>query len=209
MNENAPDAEETSMDLPAIDFQSPGRFVVHNPLPDLTEPTPWEAAPMQLGESTEAQHFSNPEHARGHALALIQQVRRSLCLYSPDLEPWLYHHSSIQQACSRFLLAHPRNRLRILLEDSTRAVKDGHRLLTLARRLTSNVHIRKLSPDYPREDGAYLIADKTGLLIRPRSDQCNGHALYNDPGAVRLCQTQFDQAWERSLSDANLRSFLL
>ncbi|MHB1372019.1 MAG: DUF7931 domain-containing protein, partial [Pseudomonadaceae bacterium] len=45
--------------------------------------------------------------------------------------------------------------------------------------------------------------------IRPHRDPHNGYALYNNPARVRLSQSSFDQAWERSLSDANLRSFLL
>ncbi len=102
-----------------------------------------------------------------------------------------------------------RNRLRILIEDSTRAVQSGHRLLPLVRRLSSNAQIRKVNPKYPREEDTYLIADKSGLLIRPHRDPYNGYALYNNPARVRVSQSSFDQAWEHSLSDANLRSFLL
>ncbi|EIK51590.1 hypothetical protein YO5_11045 [Stutzerimonas stutzeri TS44] len=209
MHDDAADDREEAAEPAAIDFHSPGRFGVHNPLPDQPQPTPWQPAPARLGEDAGAQHFTSPEQVRAHALALFQQAQRNLCLYSPDLESWLFHHSSIQQACTRFLLAHPRNRLRILIEDSTRAVQSGHRLLTLARRLSSNAQIRKVNPEYPREEDIYLIADKTGLLIRPHRDPHNGYALYNDPARVRLSQSKFDQAWERSLPDANLRSFLL
>ncbi|WP_410962789.1 hypothetical protein, partial [Salmonella sp. SAL4446] len=86
------------------------------------------------------------------------------CLHSPDLESWLYHHSSIQEACTRFLLAKPRNRLRILVGDSAQAVRNGHRLISLSRRLSSNCLIRRLNPDYPKEDDAFLLADDQGLL---------------------------------------------
>lgn len=140
---------------------------------------------------------------------MLQQATRALCIYSTDLEPWLYHHSSIQQACTRLLLAHPRNQLRILVADPTRAVKEGHRLLQLARRLTSNVHIRKLHPDYPEPNGTYLLADDCGLLERPKADQYAGYALYRDPARVRIRQAEFDKAWDHGQSDANLRSFLL
>ncbi|MHB8821216.1 MAG: DUF7931 domain-containing protein [Pseudomonadaceae bacterium] len=209
MHDNAEDDRDDTGEPLVIDFQSPGRFDVHNPLPDQPQPTPWLPASARLGEDADVQHFSSPDQVRAHALAFFQQAQRNLCLYSPDLEPWLFHHSSIQQACTRFLLAHPRNRLRILIEDSTRAVQSGHRLLTLVRRLSSNAQIRKVNPEYPREDDTYLIADKSGLLIRPHRDPHNGYALYNNPARVRLSQSSFDQAWERSLSDANLRSFLL
>jgi len=211
-DENAPPDETDSADeaeLPAIEFQSPGRFAVHNPQLAAPQTERREPAPFVLGSHQPLERFSLPQEACAHALALMQQAQRSLCLYSSDLEPWLYHHSSIQEACTRFLLTHPKNRLRILLRDSTRAVKEGHRLLTLARRLSSNCQIRKLHPDYPNEEVSFLLADSNGLLLRPELDQYAGYALYHDPGRVRLRQVQFDQAWDTSITDPDLRSFLL
>jgi len=193
----------------AIDFLSPGRFTVDNPQTQQNRTDEWQPAPFILGATRTPQPFDSPDAARRHALALLEQARRSLSLYSPDLEPWLYNHNSVQQACTRFLLAHPRNRLRILLGDSSRAVKQGHRLLTLARRLTSNMQIRKLHPDYPAQACAFLVADDCGVLVRPEPSQCSGHALYQDPGRARQRQRQFNTAWDHGLSDPDLRSFLL
>ena len=201
--------EPAAHELPAIEFESPGRFAIHNPPQQASTPSEFVAANFILGEQRELQAFSTAEQARSHALALLQQAQRQLCLYSSDLEPWLYHHSSVQQACTRFLLSSPRARLRILLRDPTRAVKEGHRLLALSRRLSSNLHIRKLNPDYASEELVFLIADDRGLFVRPELDQQSGYTLYNDPARVRQRQTQFDQAWDTSITDADLRSFLL
>jgi hypothetical protein len=196
-------------DLPAIEFESPGRFRVHNPQTATADASQLEPAPFFIGQQRQIQHFDNQQDARAHALALLQQAQRSLCIYSADLEPWLYHHSSIQAACTAFLLANPRNQLRILLRDVSRAVKDGHRLLALARKLPSNCHIRKLNPDYPSEASNFLLADSCALLVRPEPSQYAGYACYQDPANVRLRQAQFAQAWNTSISDADLRSFLL
>ncbi|MGP0172578.1 histone acetyltransferase HPA2 [Pseudomonas sp. NCHU5208] len=198
-----------SIELAAIEFESPGRFVVHNPEPVTPEARQWQAAPFVLGQHEHLERFSQPPEARAHALALMQQAQRSLCLYSDDLEPWLYNHGSVQQACSRFLLASPRARLRILLRDTSRAVKEGHRLLALSRRLSSNLHIRKLNPDYASLEQVFLIADDKGLLLLPELDQQAGYTLYNDLARVRQHQAQFDQAWDTSITAPDLRSFLL
>lgn len=211
-DENAP-SEQTespeSIELPAIEFASPGRFTVHNPAGQSSDSPRAEPAPFVLGAHPDLERFSQPEAARAHALALLQQAQRSLCIYSHDLEPWLYHHSSVQDACTRFLLASPRNQLRILLRDPSRAVKEGHRLLSLSRRLSSNLQIRKLHPDYPNEELAFLLADDHGLLLLPEIGQASGYALYQDPGRNRQRRAQFDQAWDTSITDADLRSFLL
>lgn len=209
MKKNATEQPQDSSELSPIEFESPGRFAIHNPTQQAVLSPDYEPAPQILGTDQAIQRFSNPSELRPHVLSLLQQAQLNLCLYTPDLEPWLYHHSSIQDACARFLLARPKNHLRILLGDSGRAVREGHRLLTLARRLSSNLHIRKLNPDYPNEDSAFLLADDRGLLMRPELDQYAGYALYNDPGRVRQVQRQFDQAWETSVLDPDLRSFLL
>ena len=166
-------------------------------------------APFVLGSHVDLERFSRPEQAQAHALALLLQARQNLCLYSPDLEAWLYSHSSVQQACTQFLLASPKNRLRILVRDVGKPVRQGHRLLNLARRITSNLHIRRINPDHPADECAYLLADDRGLLLREQPEQYAGYALYNDPGRVRQRQAQFDQAWDLSLLDPDLRSFLL
>lgn len=207
--ENAPN-DQNEPELPAIDFQSPGRFSVHNPdtFPALTTETR-EPAPFQLGQHPDLERFSRPEQAQAHALALLLQARQNLSLYSPDLEAWLYSHSSVQEACTRFLLASPKNRLRILVRDVGKPVRQGHRLLNLARRITSNLHIRRINPDHPSDESAFLLADSYGLLLRETPEQYAGYALYNDPGRVRQRQAQFDQAWDISVLDPDLRSFLL
>lgn len=207
-NESAPVTPEPA-DLPAIEFQSPGRFAINNPPPQPVEPQRWEPLKLQLGSHLSLERFSLPDDARSHALTLLLQARRSLCIYSPDLEPWLYHHSSVQDACTRFLLSNPKNQLRILVRDASRIVKEGHRLFSLSRRISSNLQIRKLHPDYAAEDVAFLLADDRGLLLRPEPALPAGYVLYNDPGRTRQRQTQFDQAWDTSITDPDLRSFLL
>ena len=212
IDKDAPPTDATdgvAEELPAIEFVSPGSFTVHNPPPLQAEPERREPAPFHLGGPRQLEHFTHAEQAQAHALALLQQAQRSLCIYTPDLERWLYHHSSVQQACTQFLLANPKNRLRILVNDPSNAVKDGHRLLQLSRRLPSSLHIRKLNPSYSNDEVAYLLADTNGLLMRPKLEQLAGYALYNDPGQVRVLQNKFDQAWDVSVTDLDLRSLLV
>lgn len=71
------------------------------------------------------------------------------------------------------------------------------------------MHIRKVHQDYPAQTDAFLVVDDCGVLIRPKPDEFKGYVLYNDPSRARQLQRQFDTAWEHSLSDPDLRSFLL
>lgn len=209
MRTDDPDRPNATSELAAIDFHSPGRFSIDNPPAPPAPSAHALSAPFVLGQTSDIQPFDSPDEARRHVLAMIGQARRSLSLYSPDLDPLLYNHSSIQQACVGFLRMHPRNRLRVLLKDSSQAVRHGHRLVGLSRRLSSNMQIRKLNPDSAVPSSTFLVADDCGVLVCPDPDAYAGYSLYRDPGRARQLQRQFDGAWDHSVSDPDLRSFLL
>lgn len=210
MNEH-PEEQIPAQDpeLPAIEFDYPGRFAIHNPATEPAASGKPEPAPFQIGRHQALERFASAELARAHALALLQQARRRICIYSGDLEPWLYNHSSVQDACTQLLLASPRNQLRILVQDTRRAVQDGHRLITLSRRLSSNCRIRRVNPEYPAGEGSFLLVDDCALWMRPEPGQYAGYACYANPGRLRQQLQQFEHAWSYSLSDPDLRSFLL
>jgi len=192
-------------DPAVIDFTSPGRFPIANPAP----PHRASRGPACMSAEAGIEPFESQLDACRHAVTLVTQARRSLCLCSPDLEPWLYNRSDLQRACLDFLLAHPRNRLRILIADPSRIVQQGHLLLTLARRLTSSMQIRTLHPDYPTATQAFLLADEHSLMIRPEPGGFAGYVLYQSPARARALLREFDNAWDHSLSDPDLRSFLI
>ncbi len=200
---NADDPERSGADpLTPIDFESPGRFALDIPVAARTvsEPPPL---------NRELHRFESAIDARRHLAILLQHARLNVSLYSQDFEPWLYDDDAVEQACARLLRSHPRSRLRVLLRDSSRAVRQGHRLLRLAHRLTSQFQIRLLHPDYQASTAAFLLIDAGGALACPEPGAFAGYALYHAPGRVRQLQRQFDSAWDHSLSDPELRSFLL
>lgn len=213
MNLDDLDRENAAAELAPIEFRSPGRFAINNRAATErpgVQPVP-AARPVSLilDETCEVQRFDNPDQARSHHLAMLTQARRSVSVYSPDFEPWLYNHRTVEQACMRFLLGHPRNRLRVLLGDTSVAVKQGHRLLQLARRLSSNMLIRKCHPVYSIQPDAFVVVDSCAQLVRHEPYTFAGQASYREPGRARQLQRQFDFAWDHGVSDPELRSFVL
>lgn len=203
-----PDHSIPEPELAAIEFKSPGRFSIAIPPTALPQQGAPELAPPD-SVSTGMQSFQTASEARRHVMTLLCMARRSVRLYSPDFEPWLYNYIGIQQACMRFVVANSRNRFHVLLKDSSRAVKQGHQLVSLSRRLSSNMHIRKVHPEYTARPDVFLVVDDQSVLIRPKTDELKGYVLYSDPSRARQLQRQFDTAWQHSLSDPDLRSFLL
>lgn len=208
---SAPDNEpidDQDLELPAIEFVAQGSFSIHNP--DTSSPSvSWTAADYQLGEHRALLKADGVDAVRSHTLALLQQAQSSVCIYSPDLEPWLYNHSCIAQACSALLLAHPKKNLRILLRDTARIAREGHVLLALSQRLSSRCSIRKVNFEYEYADEAWLIVDDCGLLVRKTQQPSQAVVYYNDSARVLQNQRLFDAMWDVSQSDINLRSMPL
>ncbi|WP_462383888.1 DUF7931 domain-containing protein [Pseudomonas sp. Marseille-QA0892] len=189
----------SSPDLPPITFDSPGSF------PRLDDSS-------GRGRSTNDKFERTGIHTRAEAAACVQaflqQARRTVCIYSQDLEPWLYDTEACTEACKALLTRQHRSRLRILVRDAER-VRSDHRLVRLSHRLTSNFAIRRLNPDYAFEPGGFLIVDDGRLFTRPIAAEPTGKATTGDRASVRQFQARFDQAWDYSIDDPNLRSIFL
>ena len=71
-------------------------------------------------------------------------------------------------SCSR--AATPR--LRVLISDPGRAARDGNRFMQMARRLTSYIDLRNVSPEYRGNPCSFIVADDKAIVYR---QQC--HAL--------------------------------
>ena len=206
---DSPAVDDPDLELPPIEFVAQGTFSIHNPDTTSSMSTAWQAAEYRLGEQRDLIQIDNMDAVRRHSLALLQQAQQHLCIYTPDLEAWLYNHSCIQQACSQLLLAHPKNTLRILLRDTSRIVRDGHTLLTLSHRLSSRCSIRKVNLEHDYAEEAWLVVDDCALLVRKAEQLHKGVVYYNDPARVQQSQRMFNAMWNVSQSDVNLRSMPL
>jgi len=149
------------------------------------------------------------DELRSHASSLVSQARRNIRIYTDDLEAWLYDQAYIEKACSDFLISRPQNVLQLLVRDSSRASREGHRLIRLARKLTSNFQVRKINPNYDQFGGAFLVVDDCGVLLRNRTSSIQGEVYYDSTAVARRHLTLFERTWERALADPNLRSFVL
>jgi len=126
----------------------------------------------RIGFRRQAQPFSGSgtdhrhHHARVREAASRSPSRRSGCCPSsprsgtPDLrrKPFL-------EAIKRLVLARSYAKVRVLLAD-----RPGPWSTTtdfaLARRLTSCIDLRAMSPEYPASAGAFIIADDKALVYR-------------------------------------------
>jgi len=159
-----------------------------------------------LGQTADLLTIDEPRVLRHAAAALAKQARRELRVLTPDLEPVLYDHQPFLEQVTRLALER-RGRLpvRILLIDEGPAVRRGHRLIELARKLSSSVEIRAVPAELAEQADHYLLADDAGYCLRRYAAPRSALVDFNDPRTVRRIQREFEQIWEQGAAHPGLR----
>jgi|CXWL01.1.fsa_nt_gi predicted GNAT family N-acyltransferase len=146
---------------------------------------------------------------RDLTLELIQSARHELCIYTRDLEPAIYDDGALVEAIRHVALSGRGAHVRILVQDTARALRDGHRLLDLAQRLSSIVHIRRPAHEDQQYAGAFVLTDNGGYFFRTFGDRFEGEGdLYYPPRRDEL-KRYFDEVWERAEQPPELRRLSL
>jgi predicted GNAT family N-acyltransferase len=132
-------------------------------------------------------------------LRLLSDARHRLCLYLPSFVPDVYASVEELAEIRRVAISGRAAQIRVILHDPDAAMRNDHRLIALAQRLSSAIQIRT-----PVEEvdlayaSSYLLNDAGGYLFLPEADKPQGRGARNNrPGQVPL-QQHFDEVWERS-----------
>jgi hypothetical protein len=133
-------------------------------------------------------------------------AQRLISIYTPDLEPELYDQSAFLDVIKHFVLARSFAKVRVLLAEPTRVMRDSNRFVAMGRRLSSCVDIRYAAPDARQRASAYLIADDRAIVYRMRADTWDGIADVNNPPVAKLYLQEFDAVWDASAPEHGVRA---
>ncbi|MBA8887980.1 putative GNAT family N-acyltransferase [Dokdonella fugitiva] len=137
---------------------------------------------------------------------LLADAKYELAIYTRDLDAALFDVAASLDAIKRVALSGRHARIRVIVHDPRKAVADGHRLVTLAQRLSSAIAIRtpveEQDLQYP---AAFLLNDRRGYLFRPLGNRLDGEGSTYAPGRHAQLTALFDQIWERSAPSEDLR----
>jgi hypothetical protein len=150
--------------------------------------------------------------ARDHRLVcahMLAQVRRELCLLSRDLDKAIYDQAAFLAGLKNLALLSRFSRIRILLQDPTRTVQRGHRIIELARRLPSSIEIRVPHSDWLDHPESFLLADRYGCVHRTLSTYYEGTADYYAPLWVQRLQSRVEEIWESAQVDTEMQRLYL
>lgn len=152
-----------------------------------------------------AVRFDSRARNRELAATLAHRARRSLALFTADLEAAVYDDAEFIAAVVRLATTSPRTEVRVLVRDPTAAVKQGHRLIETARRFTSAIHLHRAAPEHRELPESFLVADERGCLYKPVPGRFEGEAAFAAGARCRELLKQFDEMWGASAPDPELR----
>ncbi len=159
----------------------------------------------RLGVQTSPLQLESSQDNYNVALTMLTQCKRDICIYSRRLDGRLYDCSEFGQALQHLASQQPRVRIRILLTEIEPLIKYGHRIIELARRLSSAIAIRRVHEDYRSHNEAFMVFDEHGVIRRQLADRYEGIASFNDANQARHLLNFFNEVWEVSEADPNLR----
>ncbi len=160
---------------------------------------------------SDAGHIFIEDRAGNRAVCahMLAQARRELRLLSRELDKPIFDQADFLSALKDLAVRSHQTRIRILLQDHAQVVGQGHRIIELARRLTSSIEIRIPSEewlDYPKN---FMLVDQHGYVHRELATRYEATADYHAPLRVQKLRARFDGIWDCALVDSELRRLYL
>ena len=155
------------------------------------------------------QHVGYPQPFATLALELAQTARRDLRIYSAVLDPAVFDSAELNTAITALARRSRSSNIRILINDARPVVENGHRLLTLSRRLTTSMKMRVLDehPDLP--EASFLVRDSDGVVYKPDERGSNGFYEPDSRASAKRFVEQFDRLWHWGETDPRLQTVSL
>jgi len=162
-----------------------------------------------IGETDLLQTFDGRLENRQIVHALCRQAHQQIRIFTPNLENTIYDDAELIRSLSLLTTRSPQTKIKVLVKDSSSTIKSGHRLIELSRRFTSSIHIHKTPVETDNIDCGYIIIDQTAYLYKHAGCLFKGQFNFNDKLKSRELAKQFDEAWERSQADPEMRRLFI
>ena len=143
---------------------------------------------------------------RAAVAELATRARRSLSMYTTDLEPLIYDHDLFLEPVKQLVLARSHARLRVLISNPGRVSREGNRFMMMARRLTSYIDLRNVAPEYRNNPCSFIVADDKAIVYRQNAAKWEGVVEFDDVNVVKRHLAYFDEVWAGSLIQPEMRA---
>jgi len=149
------------------------------------------------------------DDSRRALLDLIENMRRTLHLYTPLVRPELYNDPDILAAIRTRIVNQPKLRFHLLLPPAPEWRSDNPGLVRLSERLTTALILRTPNrseiPDSPELGQAFAIADERALLRFSDPRRLLGEYERQPSDQMKEQMNLFQMLWNRAQPDPELR----
>ena len=149
--------------------------------------------------------ISTSEEMRQAVIEVAREASRKVSIFTHDLEPGIYDDPDFLEVIKRLVLSQTYSRIRVLIADPTRAVKNGNNFVHLGRRLNTYIEFRHVREDLRTHAESFCIADETALVYRLQADRWEGIADTFEPAVAKLYGKMFDEIWQASEVEIEFR----
>lgn len=140
------------------------------------------------------------------ARALAKRAHREIRIFSKNLDPKIYDNDEFAQLLLELGRSHPYAEINILVKNPHLLVQNGHKLLHLYHHLPSRIQMRSLNDSIKTLHTEFMLVDQAGILYNQSNDRYAGYAVNHAPREALDLTGNFDDMWEHSEPDPELRS---
>lgn len=149
--------------------------------------------------------ISTKEETRLAAIEVVREASRKVSIFTHDLEPGIYDDPDFLEVIKRLVLSQTYARVRVLIADPSRAIKNGNDFVHLGRRLNTYIEFRHVREDFRTHAESFCIADEAALVYRLQASRWEGIVDTYEPPVARLYSKMFDEIWLASEVEAEFR----
>ena len=149
--------------------------------------------------------ISTREEMRDAAIQVVGEASRKISIFTHDLEPGIYDNSDFLEIIKRLVLSKTYARIRVLIANPSKAVKNGNDFVHLGRRLNTYIEFRNVRDDFRTHAEAFCIADETALVYRLQAERWEGIVDMHEPPVADLYSKMFDEIWLASETKMEFR----
>jgi hypothetical protein len=149
--------------------------------------------------------ISTKDEMRQAVIDVTREAERRVSIFTHDLEPGIYDDPDFLEVIKRLVLSKTYARIRVLIADPSRAVKNGNNFVHLGRRLNTYIEFRHVREDLRTHAESFCIADETALVYRLQANRWEGIADTYEPAVANLYGKMFDEIWLASEVEMEFR----
>jgi len=168
--------------------------------------SPGGPAPVtrQGAETLTVSHLLAEVRAAVNEIAATAQ--RLISIYTPDLEPDLFDQTAFLEIIKHFVLTRSFSKVRVLLAEPTRVMRDSNRFVAMGRRLSSCIDIRYVAAQSPQRALRVSHRRRPGDRLPYARRQLGRCRRHQQSAGRRLYLQEFDQVWNASAVERGLRT---